>query len=75
MCGFAVAGDRTAAEKVDATLAGLHKKLFVEANPIPAKWSLYKLGLIEEGIRLPLTWLSSRYHADVESAMRQAGVI
>jgi len=75
MCKFAVSGDRARAEEFDATLAGLHKKLFVEANPIPVKWSVYRLGLIEEGVRLPLTWLSGQYHTDVETAMRKAGVI
>lgn len=75
MCLKATAGARTEAEVIDATLRGLHKKLFVEANPIPAKWAMHRLGLIDKGIRLPLTWLSDVYTRDVEAAMRQAGVI
>ena len=45
----------------------------MEANPIPVKWALARLGLIEEGIRLPLTWLSEKYFNDVEAAMKKAG--
>lgn len=75
MCGLASAGAREEAEAVDATLQGLHKKLFVEANPIPVKWAMHRMGMLEESIRLPLTWLSDRFVPDVESAMRQAGVI
>jgi len=75
MCKLATAGARAEAEAIDATLQGLHKKLFVEANPIPVKWAMHRLGMLEEGIRLPLTWLSDKYTRDVEAAMRQAGVI
>jgi len=75
MCKLATAGARAEAEAIDATLRGLHKKLFVEANPIPVKWAMRRLGMLEEGIRLPLTWLSDKYTRDVEAAMRQAGVI
>jgi 4-hydroxy-tetrahydrodipicolinate synthase len=75
MCQSAIAGDREKAEEIDGTLSGLHKWLFVEANPIPAKWAVARLGLIEEGIRLPLTWLSEQYVDNVESAMMKAGVL
>lgn len=75
MCGLATTGAKAEAEVVDARLRGLHKKLFVEANPIPVKWAMHRLGLVETGIRLPLTWLSEKFNLDVEAAMRQAGVI
>ena len=75
MCTAALAGDRAAAERVDAGLSGLHASLFVEANPIPVKWAMHRLGLSPKGIRLPLTWLSQEYEAAVEAAMEQAGVI
>ena len=58
----------------DERLAGLHKELFCEANPIPTKWALTEMGLIEPGIRLPLTWLSAACHKRVRQAMEQAGV-
>lgn len=75
MCTAALAGDRASAERIDAKLAGLHASLFVEANPIPVKWAMYRLGLSPRGIRLPLTWLSQEYETAVEAAMEQAGVI
>ena len=74
MIHAAARGEAVEAARVDATLAALHEQLFVEANPIPVKWALARMGLIEEVLRLPLTPLSSRYHAVVEAALRQAGI-
>lgn len=70
----ALAGDAARAAAIDATLAALHKDLFVEPNPIPVKWALARMGLIGDGIRLPLTPLSSGCHARVSAALAQAGI-
>jgi 4-hydroxy-tetrahydrodipicolinate synthase len=70
--GAALRGDGALAARLDAPLASLHQALFVEANPIPVKWAAAQLGLIEEGIRLPLTWLSEPYRARVGAALREA---
>ena len=75
LCRLALAGQRDAARALDAKLLGLHRALFLEANPIPAKWAVQRLGLVEDGIRLPMTWLSEEYHPRVEAAMRQAEVM
>ncbi len=75
MCNSALEGDRRGAETINARLMGLHKELFVESNPIPMKWALHRMGLIQAGIRLPLTWLSPICQARVQRAMEQAGVI
>ena len=75
MCVAAMAGDRDKAAPINDRLMGLHTKLFVEANPIPVKWALYEMGLISDGIRLPLTVLSTQHHETVRQAMRQAGVV
>ncbi|MGE0080678.1 MAG: 4-hydroxy-tetrahydrodipicolinate synthase [Thiohalomonadaceae bacterium] len=75
MCAAARAGDRARAEAINQRLMGLHKNLFVEANPIPVKWAVQQLGLIPGGIRLPLTPLSEQHHETVRQAMRQAGVL
>ncbi len=75
MCAAAIAGEREKAEALDAPLAGLHDKLFLEANPIPVKWALAEMGLIGYGIRLPLTVLSQQHHQALRQAMRQAGLI
>jgi 4-hydroxy-tetrahydrodipicolinate synthase len=68
-------GDKEAAAKLDARLAALHRDLFVEANPIPVKWALEQMGLIEGGIRLPLTELAPAYHSVVSVALQTAGVV
>ena len=70
-----MAGDRVQAEALDAQLAALHDKLFIEPNPIPVKWALNKMGRIPQGIRLPLTELDVRYQPVVLAAMESAGVI
>ena len=75
MCVAALARDEKTARAINDRLMGLHRDLFVEANPIPVKWALAQMGLIEEGIRLPLTWLSASQHAIVRKAMQQAGVL
>jgi 4-hydroxy-tetrahydrodipicolinate synthase len=75
MCAAALDGDRPAAQVLDARLRGLHDKLFVEPNPIPVKWALQQMGLIPEGIRLPLVPLDPRYHDEVRQAMIEAGVL
>ena len=75
MCQAALEKNAEKAKEIDAILSDLNGKLFVEANPIPVKWALYKMGLIAEGIRLPLTVLSERYHEDVCKALQKAGVL
>jgi 4-hydroxy-tetrahydrodipicolinate synthase len=72
MIAAALAGDAARAAALDAPLAGLHQSLFVEANPIPVKWAMAEVGLIGEGIRLPLTWLSAAHRARVGAALREA---
>ena len=75
LCAAARNRDVARVEAIDAKLQGLHKDLFIESNPIPVKWALAEMGLIKEGIRLPLTWLLPAYHETVRAAIRQAGAI
>jgi 4-hydroxy-tetrahydrodipicolinate synthase len=75
MCAAALAGELARARDCNYKLLGLHKHLFVEANPIPVKWAVAQLGLIEGGIRLPLTPLSAQFQETVREAMREAGVL
>jgi 4-hydroxy-tetrahydrodipicolinate synthase len=75
MVAAALAGEPARALTLDAPLVGLHRELFVEANPIPAKWALAQMGLIGPGIRLPLTPLSEAHHVAVRSAARAAGAL
>ena len=75
MCQLALSGDAEGATAIDNTLNGLHKELFIESNPIPVKWALHKLGFIQAGIRLPMTWMSESAEPKLLDAMKQAGVI
>lgn len=72
LCAAAMRGDAAGAARIDSSVAALHAALFVESNPIPVKWALAELGLIESGIRLPLTPLSEPLHATVRAALEQA---
>lgn len=72
MCTAALAGDRNSAEAINQRLMVLHNKLFVESNPIPVKWALHDMGMIPEGIRLPLTVLDAQYYDVLRDAMKQA---
>ncbi len=74
MCAAALAGDREKASEINQRLMGLNEKLFIESNPIPVKWALNQMGLIQAGIRLPLTWLAENCHDEVRAAMQQAGI-
>jgi len=75
MCVLAKKGDAVKSTAVDNTLAGLHKNLFIESNPIRVKWALHRMGLIQDGIRLPLTWWSPKGHDPVLQAMQQAKLV
>jgi 4-hydroxy-tetrahydrodipicolinate synthase len=75
LCVAALSGDAKRAIATNQRLIGLHQKLFVEANPIPVKWALARMGRIGEGIRLPLTPLSGTHHDTVAGALREAGLL
>ena len=75
LCEAAVAGNREETERLNELLMPLNRKLFLEANPIPVKWALHHMGMIGEGIRLPLTVLSEKFHGEVEDALKASGVL
>jgi 4-hydroxy-tetrahydrodipicolinate synthase len=75
MCVAALGGDLAKAREINFRLLGLHRHLFVEANPIPVKWAVARMGKMKNNLRLPLTPLSAGVQPLVEAAMRQAGVI
>lgn len=74
LCRLALAGERQQASTINERLSGLNRALFMEANPIPVKWAMQQRGLLEAGIRLPLTRLDERYHAQVLAALEAAGI-
>ena len=75
MCHAALNGEILKAREINFRLLGLHCDLFVEANPIPVKWAMARMGKMKNALRLPLTPLSQSAYGIVEAAMRQAGVL
>ena len=75
MCKFAIDGNAEEANKINSKLDILHDNLFIESNPIPVKWALHRMGLIKKGIRLPLTWLDSKYENILEESLYNADII
>ena len=75
MSRAALAGDRNLASKINEQLMPLHENLFLESNPIPVKWALFRMGLIEKGIRLPLTVLSKNFQSVLELDLKTAGLL
>lgn len=75
MVALALKGDAGGAERLDAPITALHRDLFLEPNPIPVKWAMARTGIMENGIRLPLTELSAVHQPAVLAALRAAGVL
>ncbi len=74
MCDAAKANNKDEANALNKVLEPLHKNLFCESNPIPAKWLLSDMGMIQDGIRLPMTVLSEKYHETLRNAFRQIDI-
>lgn len=75
LCVAAAKEETARVSELDSRLSELHRVLFVESNPIPAKWALAEMGLIGHGIRLPLTTLAPRYHEQVRTVLQRAEVL
>ena len=75
LCVAAVAGDAKAAMAIQSRLLPLHRHLFVEANPIPLKWAMARMGLCGAAMRLPMTPMAKSNEAVVEGALRASGLI
>jgi 4-hydroxy-tetrahydrodipicolinate synthase len=74
MCAAALVGDVKKARDLNLRLLMLHQRLFVEANPIPVKWALAEMGMLENGLRLPLAPLSDKFHQPLREALHEAGI-
>jgi 4-hydroxy-tetrahydrodipicolinate synthase len=75
LCKAAIAGDARGAMEIQRKLMPVHKYLFVEANPIPLKWAMARLGLCGPALRLPMTPLSAANQGAVEAALRASGLL
>ena len=75
LCVAAIAGNVQRAMEIQFKLMPVHKNLFVEANPIPVKWAMARLGLCGGTLRLPMTPLSTQYAPVVEAALAASGLL
>ena len=75
LCVAAMAGQVQKAMEIQFKLMPMHKNLFVEANPIPVKWAMARMGLCGGTLRLPMTELSKSQQPVVEAALRASGLI
>ena len=75
LCVAAIAGDARGAMEIQRQLLPVHKHLFVEANPIPLKWAMARMGLCGGTMRLPMTPLAQNNEAVVEAALRASGLL
>jgi 4-hydroxy-tetrahydrodipicolinate synthase len=75
MVAAALQGNAEEAERLDRALTALHRNLFLETNPIPVKWALARMGLMDGALRLPLTELSATHHSQLLADLRAAGVM
>lgn len=75
LCAAALAKDADTARRLNDRLMPLHRQLFIESNPIPVKWALYEMGLIEDGLRLPMTSLNAAFQPAVREALQQCGLV
>ena len=75
LCVAAIAGDVKKAMDIQFKLMPVHKNLFVEANPIPVKWAMARMGLCGGTLRLPMTELSKPQQPVVEAALRASGLL
>jgi 4-hydroxy-tetrahydrodipicolinate synthase len=74
MCAAALVGDVKRAREINLKLLMLHQRLFIETSPAPVKWALAEMGMIENGLRLPLVPMSDRHQAAVREALQEADI-
>ena len=74
MCGAALVGDVKKARDINLKLLMLHQRLFIETSPAPVKWALAEMGMIENGLRLPLVPMAEKFQGAVREALHEAGI-
>ena len=62
-------------DEINKKLSKINKLLFLESNPIPVKFALNLMGIIDKGIRLPLTWLDEKFHQDIQNELNNLELI
>jgi len=72
---LAIRGNVDKAKEIDLEISNLHSHLFIESNPIPVKWAMYKMGFCDKGIRLPLTILETKSQEIIEIDLRSQNLL
>ena len=75
LCVAAMAGDAKKAMQIQQRLLPVHKNLFIEANPIPLKWAMHKMGLCGGTMRLPMTPMAQSLEPTVLAALKASGLV
>ena len=75
LCELAIKGSVEEARNLDAKLQPLHSGLFIEPSPAAPKWALSEMGLIENGIRLPLLPLTDEGKSAVRKMLEDVNVL
>jgi len=75
ICSFNLSEQFDEAKELDSIFKNLYELLFIESNPIPVKWMLYKMGRIQSGIRLPLVPFNKNFHEKTINEMLKLNLI
>jgi len=75
LCVAAMNGQVATAMDIQFKLLPIHKNLFLEANPIPVKWAMARMGLCGPTLRLPMTPMASQFEATLEAALKASGLL
>jgi 4-hydroxy-tetrahydrodipicolinate synthase len=75
LCTAAITGDLSQARALQFKLLNLHQLMFTESNPIPVKWALHQMGMMESGIRLPLIPLSESHRQTLHDELHRLGLL
>lgn len=75
LCMLALAGQAEEAQALNNQLMPLHQALFIESNPVPVKWALHEMGLIDAGIRLPLVPLDKEHQAGLKQRLQECHLL
>ena len=75
ICSNVFRGDPDEALKQNKKLENMYDLLFIESNPVPVKWMLYKMKMIENSLRLPLVSLDEKYRDNIHTEMLKLGLL
>jgi len=75
MCEAHLAGNQERAVELDSHLQPLHKVMFIDPNPGPAKWALFEMGKIQSGIRLPMLPMAAEKRPELVTCLNSLGLI